>query len=114
VLTTTRATLRDEPGVVRGAVAAIARGYGEVLSDPESAVSVLVGAASGLDRASVQRELDAVSTAFTAGARTFGELDRARLRAWARWELRFGIVTRLPDVARAFDGRFVPRSGDRD
>ncbi len=114
VLTTTRATLRDEPGLVRGAVASIARGYSEVLSDPESAISTLVGAASGLDRAGVQRELDAVSPAFTAGAHTFGELDPARLRAWARWEQRFGIVKRVPDVARAFDGRFVPRSGDRD
>ena len=85
-----------------------------MLSDPESAVSALVDAASGLDRAAVQRELDAVSPAFTAGARTFGELDPQRLRAWARWERRFGIVKRLPDVARAFDGRFVPRSGKRD
>jgi ABC-type nitrate/sulfonate/bicarbonate transport system substrate-binding protein len=114
VLTTTRVALQDEPDVIRVAVAAIARGYSEVLSDPESAVSTLVEAASGLDRASVQRELDAVSPAFTAGARTFGELDPQRLRAWARWEQRFGIVKRLPDVARAFDGRFVPRSGKRD
>ena len=114
VLTVTRATLRDEPDVVGAAVKAIARGYSEVLSDPESAVSTLVDAASGLDRASVTRELDAVSPAFTAGAHTFGELDPSRLRAWARWELRFGIVKRLPDVARAFDGRYVPKSGDRD
>jgi ABC-type nitrate/sulfonate/bicarbonate transport system substrate-binding protein len=114
VLTTTRATLQHEPDVVRSAVVAIARGYSEVLSDPESAVSTLVGATSGLDRAAVQRELDAVSPAFTAGARVFGELDPARLRAWASWEKRFGIVKRLPDVARAFDGRFVPKSGDRD
>ena len=107
-------TLQDEPDVVRGAVASIARGYSEVISDPESAVSTLVGAASGLDRAGVQRELDAVAPAFTAGARTFGELDPARLRAWATWEKKFGIVKLLPDVARAFDGRFVPKSGDRD
>ena len=103
VLTTTRAELRDHPRV-----------DSEVISDPENAVTTIVGATSGLDRASVQRELDAVSPAFTAGARTFGELDPARLRAWARWEQRFGIVQRVPDVARAFDGRYVPRNGDRD
>jgi putative hydroxymethylpyrimidine transport system substrate-binding protein len=114
VLTTTRTTLQDEPGLVRGAVAAIARGYSEVLSDPENAITALVAATSGLDRAGVARELDAVSPAFTAAARVFGELSPARLRAWARWELRFGIVKTLPDVARAFDGRYVPRSGDRD
>ena len=114
VLTTTRVTLQDEPDVVRGAVVAIARGYSEVMSDPESAISTLVGATTGLDRVSVQRELDAVSPAFTAGARSFGELDPARLRDWAAWERRFGITKLVPDVARAFDGRFVPKSGDRD
>jgi ABC-type nitrate/sulfonate/bicarbonate transport system substrate-binding protein len=114
VLATTRATLQDAPALVRGAVRALARGYAEVLSDPESAVSTLVAAVPGLDRAAVMRELDAVSAAFTAGAHSFGELDPVRLRAWARWERRFGIVKRLPDVARAFDGRYVPRSGNRD
>jgi putative hydroxymethylpyrimidine transport system substrate-binding protein len=114
VLTTTRETLDDEPGTVRAAVAALARGYSEVLSDPDSAVSTLLAATSGLDRADVARKLDAVSPAFTGGARFYGELDPVRLRAWARWELRFGIVKKLPDVAKAFDGRFVPRSDDRD
>jgi putative hydroxymethylpyrimidine transport system substrate-binding protein len=114
VLTVTRQTLEDKPAVVRSTVAAIARGYTEVLADPESGVSALLGATSGLDRKPVQRELDAVSPAFTNGARSFGELDPGRLRAWARWELRFGIVKHLPDVARAFDGSFVPRSDDRD
>jgi len=114
VLTTTRELLQDQPGVVRAAVAAIARGYSEVLSDPENAVAALLAAVDGLDRASVARELDAVSPAFTAGAQSFGQLDPARLRAWARWEQRFGVVKRLPDVARAFDGRYVPRSGSRD
>jgi ABC-type nitrate/sulfonate/bicarbonate transport system substrate-binding protein len=114
VLATSRATLRDEPGVVRGAVQALARGYAEVLSDPESAVSVLADAVPALDRAGVARDLDAVSASFTAGARVFGELDAQRLRAWARWEQRAGIVKRLPDVAQAFDGRYVPRSASRD
>jgi len=113
VLTVTRETLQDEPGIVRATVAALARGYAEVLTDPESAVSTLVGSTRGLDRASVQREFDAVSPAFTSGARAFGELHPGRLRAWARWEQRFGIVRRRPDVALAFDGRYVP-SGNRD
>jgi putative hydroxymethylpyrimidine transport system substrate-binding protein len=114
VLTTTRQTLDDEPGTVRATVAALARGYSEVLSDPDSGIEALLGATSGLDRADVARKLDAVSPVFTGGARFYGELDPVRLRAWARWELAFGIVKRLPDVAKAFDGSFVPRSDDRD
>jgi ABC-type nitrate/sulfonate/bicarbonate transport system substrate-binding protein len=113
VLAVTRQTLRDSPALVRATVAALARGYSEVLADPESGVSALLDRTRGHDRATVQRELDAVSPSFTAGARAFGQLVPARLRAWAAWEQRFGIVRRVPDVARAFDGRYVP-SGKRD
>lgn len=114
VLSVTRETLRDEPGTVRATVEALARGYSEVVIDPENATATLVDAVNGLERAAVKRELDAVSPSFTAGARFFGELSTKRLRAWARWEKRFGIVKRLPNVARAFDGRYVPRSDSRD
>ena len=111
VLCVMRRTLRDEPGLVRATVAALARGYEEVLADPESGVSALVTATTGLRRTSVQRALDAVSPSFTAGARAFGELDPQRLRAWARWERRLGLVRRTPNVDRAFDGRYVPAPG---
>ena len=111
VLTVTRETLQDRPALVRATVAALARGYEEVLADPENGVSALVQAVSGLDRAQIGRELDAVSPSFTAGARGFGELDRTRLAAWARWEKRFGITRREPAVALAFDGRYVPVPG---
>ena len=114
VLAVTRETLRDQAPTVRATVAALARGYSEVLSDPENAVSALLAATSGLERDAVARELDAISPAFTGGARVIGELNPARLRAWARWEKRFGIVKRLPDVSRAFDGRYVPASNNRD
>ena len=111
VLTVTRETLRDEPGLVRATVAALARGYEEVLADPENGVSALVTQTSGLKQAAVQRELDAVMPSFTAGARGFGELDRRRLQAWARWEQRFGLVKEAPDVGLTFDGRYVPAPG---
>jgi ABC-type nitrate/sulfonate/bicarbonate transport system substrate-binding protein len=111
VLCVMRRTLDDEPELVRATVAALARGYEEVLADPESGVSALVTATTGLRRTSVQRALDAVSPSFTAGTRAFGELDPRRLRAWARWERRFGLVRRVPNVDRAFDGRYVPAPG---
>lgn len=111
VLAVTRETLRDRAATVRAAVAALARGYEEVLADPENGVTSLVEAVRGLDRAQVQRELDAVSPSFTVGARGFGELGRARLEAWARWEKQFGITSREPDVGAAFDGRYAPAPG---
>ena len=111
VLAVTRETLQDRASLVRATVAALARGYEEVLSDPANAVSALVRAVEGLDREQVRRQLDAVSPAFTAGARGFGELDRDRLEEWARWEKRFGITRREPEVGLAFDGRYVPEPG---
>ncbi len=111
VLAVTRATLQDRPAVVRATVAALARGYEEVISDPENGVSAIVEAVNGLDRAQVGRELDAVSPSFTAGARGFGELHRGRLEAWARWEKQFGITREEPEVGLAFDGRYVPAPG---
>ena len=111
VLTVTRQTLQDSPALVRATIAALSRGYSEVLADPESGVSALVTAVPGLKQNEVQRELDAVSPSFREGVPAFGVLSRSRLRAWAVWEQRFGLVKKLPDVARAFDGRYVPPDG---
>ena len=111
VLSVTRETLRDRASTVRAAVAALARGYEEVLIDPENGVTALLDAVQGLDRAQIQRELDAVSPSFTVGARGYGELVRSRLEAWARWERKFGITKREPEVGLAFDGRYVPAPG---
>jgi hypothetical protein len=56
----------------------------------------------GLDRPLLLAELAALRSAFTAPGGRFGELDKARLGAWAAWEARFGIVKRPPDVATMF------------
>ena len=101
VLCVSRATLRDDRPLVAATVRALRRGYEETINDPESAVEALVGRAH-VDRAATARELDAVSPAFTEGVTRYGELDPKALAAWARWEARFGITKRPPDVARAF------------
>jgi putative hydroxymethylpyrimidine transport system substrate-binding protein len=108
VLTVTRATLRRKPQLVGGVVKALVRGYDAVVADPQAGLTALLAGNDALKRAATKRELDAVLPAFKAGARSYGELDAKRLRAWARWDKQFGIVKRLPDVAQAFDARFVP------
>jgi putative hydroxymethylpyrimidine transport system substrate-binding protein len=102
VLCVARRTLDERRGVVRATVAALRRGYGEALVDPEAAVGALVDRRPGLDRAAAQRRFDAVSPAFLEGVTRFGDLDPARLRAWARWQARTGLAPRPPDVQRAF------------
>jgi ABC-type nitrate/sulfonate/bicarbonate transport system substrate-binding protein len=101
VLCVSRQTLQDDRSLVAATVRALRRGYEEAIADPESAVEALVDLA-GLKRTDTARELDAVSPAFTEGAPGYGTLDPTALRAWARWEARFGITKRPPDVAKAF------------
>jgi putative hydroxymethylpyrimidine transport system substrate-binding protein len=107
VLCVTRATLEDDAPVLRATIRALQRGYGEAQRDPESAVAAIREAEPRLDEAALTAELDAVDEAFTAGARAFGQLKPGVLRAWARWDVRFGILEEPPDVGRAFDTTLV-------
>jgi ABC-type nitrate/sulfonate/bicarbonate transport system substrate-binding protein len=107
LLATLRSTLTDDPASIRAAVAALQRGYREAYIDPESAVQALTTAVPSLRTAAVSADLDRLGPDFQGTLPTFGELDPARLRAWAAWEPRTGLVKRPPDPGRAFDGRFV-------
>ena len=106
VLCVTAAGLRSDPVLAHDVVRALVRGYRTVLADPQAAGSTLEARVPGLDPALIKPELQALLTAFRLPGGTVGELDRRRLQAWARWELRFGIVDRLPDVAATFNSRF--------
>jgi putative hydroxymethylpyrimidine transport system substrate-binding protein len=107
VLCVTRKALEEDRALIAATIRALQRGYTQAQSDPESAVSALVDADSGLDREAAQVQLDAVAPAFTAGARAYGELREDVLRAWAAWDVEFGILERRPDVSRAFDTSLV-------
>ena len=102
VLCVSRATLQDEPEMLRRLVLALRRGYDEALADPESAVEVLTRRNRGLEREATLEELQAVSPTFTSGVERYGRLDRERLEAWADWTVEFGLVEEKPDVERAF------------
>jgi putative hydroxymethylpyrimidine transport system substrate-binding protein len=107
VLCTTRATLTDKRDVVRATIRGLQRGYAQAQAEPDSAVAAMTTAVRGLDRADVARQLEAVGPAFTAGAQVYGQLRPDVLKAWADWDVRFGILSRPPDVARAFDTTLV-------
>ncbi len=106
VLATARTTIQDDPGLVRAVVATLRRGYRELLGDPEAGISAMRQELPDADAAQLQRQLDAVSPAFTHGAGVLGELDPARLRAWAAWTVEAGIAPKRPDVAQMFAPRF--------
>jgi putative hydroxymethylpyrimidine transport system substrate-binding protein len=108
VLCVTRETLEQRRSVIEATIRALQRGYTQAQADPESAVTALVDADSGLDRAAAQAQLDAVAPAFTAGARSYGELREDVLREWAAWDVEFGILHERPDGERAIDPSMVP------
>jgi putative hydroxymethylpyrimidine transport system substrate-binding protein len=105
VLSTTGSALRARPGLARSVVAALVRGYDTALSDPRAGERALESQVPGLDPGLVSAELTGLAPALRGPGGRFGVLDPARLRAWARWEARFGIVRSVPDVATMFDFR---------
>jgi putative hydroxymethylpyrimidine transport system substrate-binding protein len=107
VLAATRATLRENPSLVHGVVRTLVRGYGVTLTDPEGSEADLESRVQGLDPKLVAAELNAVEPSLQTNDGQFGVLVPSVLRAWARWEVRFGIVRRPPDLSQAFDNQFV-------
>jgi putative hydroxymethylpyrimidine transport system substrate-binding protein len=97
VLATKSSTLRKRPELVKAALADIRHGTIVALRDRAGSIA-RIAAASGADRQLVRAELDAVAPALLPPLR----LDRAALAAWARFDARFGILKRPPDVEAAF------------
>src|SRR4051794_12048720 len=107
VLTTTRRTIDDEPGLVSSTVRALVRGYEFTTTDPESSAQDLLASNHGLDPKQTAAQLDALDGAFVGAENQIGVLDPAALRRWAAWEAHFGIVDRPPDVNAMFAPRFA-------
>jgi putative hydroxymethylpyrimidine transport system substrate-binding protein len=103
VLCATHASLVRDPSLARGVVAALVRGYRFTLAHPRAAASELESLVPGLAPKLVSAQLAAELPAFV----PVGRLNLSSLGAWARWEARFGIVSRVPDVGTMFDPGFV-------
>ena len=103
VIVTTRAELRARRDAIRRALAALADGTRAALRDPGAAVDAVARAAQA-EPSLVRAELVAVRPALTPPLR----LDRRALAAWAAFDVRFGVLKRKPDLARAFDFGLAP------
>jgi ABC-type nitrate/sulfonate/bicarbonate transport system substrate-binding protein len=107
VLCATGSTLRHDPALAGDVVRALVRGYRFTVSNPKAGAADLERLVPGLDPRLVSEELTVELPIFTGTDGQVGELDLPVLRAWARWEARFRIVSHPPDVARMFDPRFL-------
>jgi putative hydroxymethylpyrimidine transport system substrate-binding protein len=97
VLAVRGATLRDRPDDVQATLDRLRHATVVALRDREATIAKLVDA-SGADEQLVRAQLDAVAPALLPPMR----LDRAALEGWARFDARFGILERPPDVDEAF------------
>ncbi len=97
VLAASRKTIEQDPGLVRSVVDATKRGYAFAVEEPAMALDDLVAEVPSLDRADQKAQLDVLLPDLRPQP-----FDPAVLRAWARWDLAHGLLTRPLDVSAAF------------
>lgn len=97
VLVTERETLRGDRERLEQLLDSLAEGTRSALADRSATVTDLVEA-SGADEALVRAQLEAIAPALLPPIR----LNRRSVRGWARFDARFGILERAPDVRRVF------------
>jgi putative hydroxymethylpyrimidine transport system substrate-binding protein len=109
IVTATAGLLARSPSLARGLVRGLVRGYQGVLADPRAGERALESQVSGLSSSAVASQLSAELPALRpVGGGSPGALAGSTLAAWARWEVRFGIVRRKPDLATMFNRSFLP------
>jgi ABC-type nitrate/sulfonate/bicarbonate transport system substrate-binding protein len=109
VLCATAEELQRHAALARGVVRALVAGYDYVLKHPQAGERDLEAGVSGLSSRAVSQQLHAELPAFLPrGGGAYGSLVPAVLSTWARWEVRFGIVRRIPDVSAIFNRSFLP------
>jgi ABC-type nitrate/sulfonate/bicarbonate transport system substrate-binding protein len=107
VLCATSSLLRRDPALATEVVGALVRGYQFTLRHPRASAAELESQVPGLNPPLVRADLAVLRPAFAGPDGRPGQLDPTILSRWARWEARFGIVKRPPDIGQAFDLRVV-------
>jgi putative hydroxymethylpyrimidine transport system substrate-binding protein len=110
IVCTTRAELKRNPKLARNVVRTLVDGYDYVLKHPQAGEQALESQVTGLSAKSVKQQLAAELPAFLPnGGGAYGALEPSVLNAWAKWEVKFGIVKKTPDVTTMFDRSFLPK-----
>jgi len=97
ILTASRRTVEQDPGLVDSVVAATERGYELAYRRPAEALGDLLAAVPSLDRAEQAAQLRALRSDLRPVP-----FDPAVLREWAAWDLEHGLLERPLDVGAAF------------
>ncbi|MBA2504803.1 MAG: ABC transporter substrate-binding protein [Thermoleophilaceae bacterium] len=103
VLVTTPRAIAERREEIEDTLEAIAEGVEFTARTPEPVVAA-IAEAGGARPAAIESQLRAVETALSPPL----TLNRARLREWAEFDVRFGILKRRPDVDATFDFSLAP------
>jgi putative hydroxymethylpyrimidine transport system substrate-binding protein len=107
--------LRDHGELVRRFMQALQVGTRAVAKDPAAGVDPLVTANPDLDRGLQTAAVKATLPAFLPekASQPFGYQDEAQWRAYGKWMLANGLVSRLSDPGAAFTNEFLPGEGPK-
>jgi putative hydroxymethylpyrimidine transport system substrate-binding protein len=107
--------LRNRGEIVRRFMQALQEGTRAVAKDPAVGVDALVKANPDLERGLQTASVKATLPAFLPKrpSQPFGYQDEAEWRAYGKWMLANGLVTRLSDPGAAFTNEFLPGEGPK-
>ena len=97
ILTTSRRTLEENPELVDAMVTATTRGYRFATAQPSQALSDLLTAVPGLNRADQNAQLNALLPILRPAP-----FDYPVLHRWARWDVEHSLLRREPAVRTLF------------
>jgi putative hydroxymethylpyrimidine transport system substrate-binding protein len=97
VLTASRQTLEDDPGLVDAVVEATSRGYAFAVQYPEQSLEDLVRSVPALDRAEQSAQLRVLLPDLHPV-----QFDRSVLREWAHWDVEHKLLARPLAIDEAF------------
>ena len=97
ILTTSRQTLEDDPGLIDAVVEASKRGYAFTVDNPDAALDDLLAANPALDRAEQQAQLDTLLPDLHPAP-----FNRRALQAWSAWDVQHALLDTPVNIDEAF------------
>jgi putative hydroxymethylpyrimidine transport system substrate-binding protein len=108
----TEPEIAEEPDLVRGFVAATARGYEDVLADPAAGVDALLDANPAIDPDFARRSLDAYLPYLRPRGRPFGSIDRGSIEGMSDFMVESGLIDSPIPPGRYAADEFAETVGD--
>ena len=100
--------LAREPGVARGFLRAVTRGYDDAISKPDVACAAMASRVEGETPQGLKPYLEALAPVLRADAPAYGRLNIAVLRDYLTWIRQIGVLDVSEDPASFATNEFLP------